>query len=210
MPQQPLLPLADYQRIYEVAYSVLETSGIAATHRSCIFFAAVGTMILRDRYGLPATISAGSLALMVDEEMANIVVYGREENGVFVSDKDAFHAWVECDGWLIDFMSPIMGAALKEDGRDNNIPRRMLQKHLGEREAALGNIQHIGEYFIRHDAALVENLLDAQGVQFANLMSICMSWFRRPPEPMASLAMGESHGSPRLLVARAPSIEGVW
>ena len=73
--------------------------------------------MLRDQYSLPATISAGCMALMVDEQKANVVVYGRDEGGVFVNDTEAFHAWVECEGWLIDFMSPIMGVAMREDGR---------------------------------------------------------------------------------------------
>ena len=102
----------DYQRIYQVAYSVLEASEIAITHRACIFFASVGTLILRDHYQLPATISAGCMAMMVDERAANVAVYGRNQEGAFVSGENAFHAWCQCDGWLIDFMAPIMGTAL--------------------------------------------------------------------------------------------------
>jgi hypothetical protein len=46
------------------------------------------------------------MALMVDEQRANVVVYGRDENGIFANNETAFHAWVECDGWLIDFTAP--------------------------------------------------------------------------------------------------------
>lgn len=79
MARSPLLPLPDYQRIYQITYSVLEASEIAIAHRACIFFASVGALILRDQYSLPATISAGRMALMVDEQKANVVVYGRDE-----------------------------------------------------------------------------------------------------------------------------------
>ena len=85
MARRPLLPLPDYQRIYQVIYSVLVASGIATTHRACIFFASVGTMILREHYGLPATISAGCMALMLDEHKANVVIYGRVEDSVFLN-----------------------------------------------------------------------------------------------------------------------------
>lgn len=44
-------------------------------------------MILREHYGLAATISAGCLALMVDEQRANVVVYTRDEEGNFVNDR---------------------------------------------------------------------------------------------------------------------------
>ena len=210
MARRPLLPLPDYQRIYQVTYSVLEASEIAITHRACIFFAAVGTMILREHYSLPATISAGCMALMVDEQKANVVVYGREENGAFVNDKDAFHAWVDCNGWLIDFMAPIMGVALLEDGCDWHVLRRMLQKRLTDRKASLREIQHVGEFFISRDRSLAESLIDRQSVQFGDLMETCLAWFRRPPKPLKDIALADSHGPTKTLVMRAPSIDGVW
>lgn len=210
MTKRPLLPLPDYQRIYQVIYSVLSASEIALTHRACIFFASVGTMILREHYGRSASISAGCMALMVDEQKANVVVYGREEDGVFVSGREAFHAWVECDGWLIDFMAPIMGVGLREDGHDWNVPRRMLQKRLADGKASPGEIQHEGEFFIGHDRALAESLIDGQSVQFHDLMNVCLKWFRKPPKPLKSIAMADSQGPTKTLVARAPSIEGFW
>ena len=105
--KRPLLPLPDYQRIYQVIYSVLEASEVARTHRACILFTIAGTMILRDHYKLPATISAGFMGMMVDEKSSTVAMYGRMGDGL-ESDDQAFHAWVECQGWLIDFMAPIM------------------------------------------------------------------------------------------------------
>lgn len=84
-------------------------------------------MILRQHYRLTATLSAGCLAIMIDEANANIVVYGRHEADVFVNDEKAFHAWVQCDGWLIDFMALIMGTSLREDGGNWEVPRYMLK-----------------------------------------------------------------------------------
>lgn len=210
MIQRPLLSLPDYQRIYQVIYSVLEASEIATTHRACIFFASVGAMILRDCYSLPATISAGCMALMVDEQKANVVVYGRNEGGDFVNDEGAFHVWVECNGWLIDFMAPIMGVALREDGQDWDIPRRMLQKNLSNRKGSLEEIQHVGDFFIRHDRSLAESLIDGQSDQFEDLLKVCMAWFRRPPKPLKNMALADSHGSVKTMVVRAPSIDGIW
>lgn len=167
-------------------------------------------MILREHYRLPATLRAGCLALMVDEPNANVVVYGRQEESAFVNDEKAFHAWVECDGWLIDFMAPIMGIALREDGSDWDVPRYMLQKRVEHRMANLGDIQHVGEFFIEHDYALTESLIDSQGVLSGDLMSVCLAWFRKPPKQLKAMAMGDSHGAPKNLVIRAPSIDGVW
>lgn len=54
--------------------------------------------ILRNHYGLPATFSVGTLALMVDEEKANVVVYERQVAEEWVCDDEGFHAWVKCNG----------------------------------------------------------------------------------------------------------------
>ena len=202
--------MPDYQRIYQVIYSVLETTGIAITHRSCFFFAAVGANILREFYDYPATISAGCMALMVDERSANVVVYGREEDGGFVNDEKAFHAWVECEGWLIDFMAPIMGVALRQDGFNWHVPRRMLQKRLAERKDSLGQIQHTGEFFAGHNHSLTESLIENQTAQFFDLMNVCLSWYRRPPKSLKPLALGDNQGPTKNLTLRAPSVEGVW
>jgi len=210
MTHRPLLPLPDYQRIFQVIYTVLNASGIAATHRSCIFFAVAGTLILRKYYDLPATISAGCMALMVDEKSANVVVYGREEDGAFVNDSQAFHAWVECNGWLIDFMAPIMGIATREDGYDFHVPSRMLQKRLENGKARLGEIQRVGEFFISHESSIAESVIDAQSIQFKDLLNICLTWYRRPPRPLAGISMADSHGPTKVLTLRAPSINGVW
>jgi len=150
------------------------------------------------------------MALMVDERRANVAVYGREESGIFVNDEMAFHAWIECDGWLIDFMAPIMGVALRQDGVDWPVPRRMLQKHLADGKNSLSEIKQVGEFFASHDHALTESLIDRQGVQFLDLMNICMAWYRRPPKPLKEIALADSHGPTKKLTLHAPSIDGVW
>lgn len=210
MAQAPVLPLPDYQRIYQVAYSVLQATGSARSHRACIFFATAGTILLREHYRLPATIGVGCLALMVDEPLARVAVYGRKEGGVFVNDGTAFHAWVECEGWLIDFMAPIMGIALREDGLDWSVPRRMLQKRMGERKSSLAEIQHVGDFHLSHDRKLAEEILDRQPIAFSDMLNVVNAWYRRPPKPLKDLAMADSHGPARKLVLSAPSIEGIW
>lgn len=208
---QRLLPFVDYQRIYEVIYSVLEASEIAMTHRACLFFASAGTLILRRFYDLPAEISVGGAALMVDEQKANVIVYGRDRDGLFVGEQDAFHAWVECDGWFIDFMAPILGAALREDGVDWKVPRYMLQKPLAEGKLAVGDIQHAGEFCLSHDSQLANDLMDEQRVLFDDLLNICQAWFRRPPKALPAVGMAGNKGfAERRLVLRAPPIEGSW
>lgn len=211
MTTRPLLPLPDYQRIYQIIHSVLDASGIATTHRSCLFFASVGAKILREFYRRQATISAGCMAIMVDEQNANVMVYGRVNDDLVVTDADAFHAWVECDGWLIDFMAPIMGRGVEEDGHAWNIPRRMLQKRLIDRKSCIREIEHLGDFYISHDRLLAESLFEGQPAAFGDLMDFCMAWFRRPPRELRQdIMLADSHGPNRRVVISAPSIQGRW
>lgn len=205
-----LLPLLDYQRIYQVAYSVLQASEIAITHRACLFFASAGALLLCEHYKMQATISTGCMALMVDEQKANVVVYGREVNGAWVSEPKAFHAWVECDGWLIDFMAPIMNVSAQEDGAGFTVPRRMLQKRLDDGHASPRHLQHVGDFFTNHDAGLANALIDGQKAAFSDLLHVCDVWFRKPPKPMQPMRLEDSHSAPKMLGLQAPSIEGVW
>lgn len=205
-----LLPLSDYQRIYQVAYSVLETTGIATTHRACLFFAGVGTLILRERYKLPATISAGLMAMMLDPATSTVMFYGRKQEDEYAADGDAFHAWVECNGWLIDFMAPIMGLALREDGHRMVVPSLMLQKRLVDAKPSPHHLEDAGDFFICHDRALTEELVSHQPIAFEDLSQVCLAWFKKPPKPLPKMALGDSHGSAKPLVARAPSISGAW
>jgi hypothetical protein len=209
--QRPFLALPDYQRIYQVIYSVLEASGGAKTHRACLFFATAGMLILREHYKLQATLCVGSMALMVDEDKASVVVYGRKEGDEWIYDSNGFHAWVECNGWLIDFMAPIMAMALKEDGVGIDVPRNMLQKPLTSRKNHLNEIQHVGEFYCFSDRALGESVLDMQGHQFSDLLDVCLAWFRRPPKALRPMALGGTGiNNPQPIALRAPSITGVW
>ncbi|GAB2490576.1 DUF2026 domain-containing protein [Comamonas humi] len=206
-----LLPFADYQRIYQTIYSVLKSSGIAR-HRACLTFATAGMLVLRNHYGLNAKLSAGSMALMADEESALILFYGRQEHGEWICNTEGFHAWVECDGWLIDFMAPIMGQAFNEDGHSFEVPRRMLQKPLAERKPYIQAIQHEGEFFCLHDTAVADSLLDRQTQKFFDILDVCQQWYRRPPSNMPAMArrFGSPFGPKQEVVLDAPSIDGVW
>lgn len=211
MSRRLLLPLPDYQRIYQVIYSVLEASGIVKTHRACLYFASAGALILRDHYRLKATISVGTMALMVHEPTATFLIYGRKHDGKWHYDEDNFHAWVECDGWLIDFMAPIMGVAFKEDGNTVPVPRKMLQKPLADSKPHPNAIQREGDFFYESDRSVTNSVLDGQGIEFEDHVKICLKWFRKPPKVLAPVAMGGTGiNDPKPFVLKAPPIMGVW
>ena len=147
--------------------------------------------------------------MMINETSADVAVYGRL-NEVAQSDHNAFHAWIECDGWLIDFMAPIMGVAMREDGYTRPVPRQMLQKRLEDAKGSIGAIQHEGEFYLQHDKALTESLLDNQSAMAFDLIKVCTAWHSRPPKRLKAMKIGDNHGQPKQLIPCAPAINGVW
>src|SRR5262245_48945177 len=125
--QTYLLPFIDYERAFRVMYSVLTSVG-AITTRSCLFFSIAGALILQRFYNKRAFPIAGSFSYFVDQPDLHsgapiLVSYTNNR-----SSRDKFHCWIECEGWVIDFMSPLFREALAIAGSDIAIPRRMFQK----------------------------------------------------------------------------------
>lgn len=201
------LPLADYQRVYQVIYSVLSAAEGRA-HRACSFFIVVGTVLLRDHYKLDATISAGIAVYKLDQ--ANVLCFGRAEGEEVVGDADAYHAWVEVDGYAIDFMAPLFADVVQEEGLPR-VPRRMFQKPLSEMKT-LDGLSAPGDFTLQHDKQTASAVVDHFGAVPAHLdlMKVCQAWFQRPPKPLRPMAMGDSLRGQVKLTLRAPAIEGVW
>ena len=147
---------------------------------------------------------------MVDNHDAKVVVYGREEKGALVNDKHAFHACVECEGWLIDFMSPTIGVALNVELPRLKVLRLMLQRPLSEGKGSIGGIKQAGDFFISHDATLTNSLLDNQPAQFEDLVSACLVWYCKPPKRMKDMVLADRRGVSKKLIARPPSVNGAW
>lgn len=199
MNEQLLISVEDYKQIYECIFSVLDSTNNVTTHSSCLFFAAAGALILQKHYGLTPSITAGLMALVIDDEnpeFPNTIVYGRRENGRFLSDEDGFHAWVECDGWHIDFMAPLFSSAYRAAAQNRHVPNKMMQMKKTEMKQSVFELKQSGDLHAVGDANLCEALLDRQDDAFSARLVAVMKKFVRPPV--------------RLVVLSAPSFNGAW
>lgn len=201
------LPLADYQRIYQVIYSVL-TAAEGRAHRACSFFSVVGVTLLRDHYKLEATISAGLAVYQLTPD--NVLFFGRREGDRLVADGDAYHAWVEVDGFAIDFMAPLFADVAREEGMPR-APRRMFQKSLAAMKG-LDEVSAPGDFMLQHEKQTASDVIDHFGARAGHfdLMKVCQTWFERPPRQLRQMGMADSDGGRTMLTLRAPAIEGVW
>ena len=133
--QRPPIAFADYCRICNVIFSVIEDH--TDTHHACICFAMIGAHLLREHYKLNADAVSGAAAYALGQQY-KVLTFGRIENGRLVATPDAFHCWVECKGYVLDFLAPLFPDNLAEDRDNVELPtRRVWMKPLAEMSPAL-------------------------------------------------------------------------
>lgn len=210
-PPQLILPFDDYCRIFRVIYSVLD--GRANTHRACIFFAVAGAIILRKHYRFKALPVAGAATYMVDPETSLVATFGKIEDDMLISTPDAFHCWVQCDGYAIDFMAPVFRENLQAAGILSVIARKMFQRPLVSMASSWDELTDEGAFSLFPDSertqAMIENF-EAKASS-GDLANICSHWFRRPPKRMSETQdMRNALGKVERLNLHGPEVSGVW
>ena len=211
---RPLIPLADYQRIFRVIHSVLH-SVEADIPAASFFFSVTAAQILKKFYKRNAFPVAGAAFYLIHPDRAGALSFGTlaEDGQSVASDKDAFHAWVQCDGYAIDFMAPLFQELLSSAGHPLPVPRRMFQKDLGRMCSGVQALSVPGDFYLAPDLALTRELLQQFMAKKAltNLSQLCQEWFRKPPKAMPDdLALQGADGEISRISLQPTAIDGVW
>lgn len=207
-----LLPLSDYNRVYQVVHGVIRDLGTA--ERSCIHFATMGAYLLNKHYKVPARVVAGAFGLCVNGgAIPDVAFFGRQDAGLLSSDGSGFHMWIQTETHLIDFMAPIFPEAFAEHGATFGTPRKMLQRPLAEEAAALANLATPGDFYAMPNLDLTQELADEffDRVVNGDLMKVADAWFgKRTGKQKPSIMMGDSHGPPIRLSLPSTIATGAW
>lgn len=210
-PAKPIIPFADYCRIFRVIYSVLD--GRAHTHRTCIFFAVAGAILLRLHYKVKALPVAGAAAFMVDAKTSLVATFGKIEEDMLIATPEAFHCWVQCDGFAIDFMAPVFRENLQAAGISHATPRRMFQRPLAAMASTADELTSDGAFSLFPDQertqAMIQNF--EATASSGDLANVCTHWYRRPPKYIAeTMDMANDLGKVIRLKLHGPEVAGVW
>lgn len=206
-----VISFADYQRIFRVIFTVLDER--AHTHAACIFFAMVGAGILREHYNVRAIPVSGAAAFAVSEDDSLIATFGKIDNGELISAGDAFHCWVECNGYVVDFMAPLFHESLRASGHQCSIPRRMFQRPIDQMDPMFTHFTHEGAFHLVPDLEQSKAMLANFNARPAStdLANVCSSWYKRPPKRIRdTLDMQDDLGKITKLKLHGPEISGVW
>lgn len=174
--QRLLLPLSEYNRIYQVARGTI--GDIANVERACMFFNSFGAYVLSKHYKIPARVVAGAFGLCVSDK-PDVLFFGHQADGRLSSSSDGFHMWVQTETHIIDFMAPIFPEAFAAQTAALAVPRKMLQRSKATEANSVAELSAVGDFITLPDPHLTEELIDRLFDRPANgdLMMVAAAWF---------------------------------
>lgn len=211
LPSRPLLALADYQRIVRVIHSVLDSVD-ADIPAASFFFGLTASHILKQFYKKAAYPVAGAAFYQLNAA-GQALSFGTLEKGAAASHRDAFHCWVQCDGWIIDFMAPVFRELLAASGHAMPVPRLMFQKELSRMSPSPSALHAPGDFRLEPNLQLTRELLQQfmGKAALSNLSRVCLEWYRKPPKPLTDdLVMRNAQDESTSIHLSRLQIDGAW
>lgn len=208
----PPITLADYVRIHSVARAVMDGLN-ANTTKACIFFSLAGAYLLNKHHRLNANMVAGAAVYCLGGDPPDAITYARIENDELVSDDDAFHCWVECEGWAIDFMAPLFGEVLRTHKPQTRTALKMFQRPLATMVDSIANVGEAGDFMLRRNPELTLDKLHRAIAkpQTGDLVEACADWYRPTPKKLKpSLMLASNDGTVVTLQLKPPVLVGAW
>jgi hypothetical protein len=222
--KSPPLTLAAYQRLHNVIQSLSNNFANGPAH-SCIFFSILGAVLMQKHYNLNAKVFCGGAAVMLDEQhKTTLSWFALDPDGFITVGPTGFHAWISCDGWLIDLTAPNYHEMFEShtskilmEGYQSipsiNVPRMMLQKPIAETEGQFNQIRKVGDCIFFPDQDLTTMIIDNafEQVKLTELITIASAWHRPLPRQMApTFSIGNIRGEIETISLINRELEGKW
>ncbi len=213
MPPRPRLPitLPDYERLFRTIHAVMGNEDDDRS-RVCLVFGIVGAALLRNHHGIKdARPVAGVAGYNLGTQTNHVLFYGSVESRRPVATRDAFHCWIEINGWIMDLTAPLFGAQAPVEQGGASIPPKMFQKLASS--ATLDDLNLPGAYLHAHDPILTNSLmLGLQGNQLLTyLIAVCDQWYSPGPKKMNLIKrMNNKYGGVDEIRLSNTRITGAW
>lgn len=209
---RPLIPLADYQRIFRVIHSVLDSVD-ANIPAASFFFSVTAAQILKKFYKKNAYPVAGAAFYLISEDGSGALSFGTLDGDKIDSNSDAFHCWVQCDGYVLDLMAPVFQELLVDAGHPMPVQRQMFQKDLTRMSASPTVLSAPGDFYLAPNLALTRDLLQQfmNKPALNNLSQVCMEWYQKPPKELGSgMVMQAAEGDGTAIKLSRLQVTGAW
>lgn len=209
---RPLIPLADYQRIFRVIHSVLDSVD-ANIPAAGFFFSVTAAQILKKFYKLNAYPVAGAAFYLISPDQSGALSFGTLDGDKVDSNSDAFHCWVQADGYVMDFMAPVYQELLAAAGHTLMVPRLMFQKPLTSMAESPTALHVPGDFRLEPNLALTRELLQQfmNKPALNNLSQVCVDWYQKPPKALGTdLSLHGEAGEEGKIRLSKLQLSGAW
>lgn len=209
---KPPLSIHDYQRMFRVISSVLDSMEAHTAH-ACIFFTIAGSYLIEEVHKRQAVPMGGAAFYRLNDDSGFTLAFAKQDDESFYASDDGFHCWIECEGVVVDLMAPLFHEAAQEAGYQQSVPRKMFQKSFSRMGEAPGDLQGEGAFFLHRDPVLASRVLKDFTKKASNkdLVDICRHWYRPYPQPMAKeFGIASDDGTQRMAKLSSKEIVGVW
>ena len=216
----PPLTFDQYKRIYNITNS-LAAQFAPPAGQACIFYNLTGAALMQAHYGKKAKLHCGLGAVVLhraDSGEATALSWFEVNESLATASENAFHAWVECEEWVIDFLAPNYREALAmvpagEKTRPPPIPRKMLMKPRVIVSGELDDLARPGDAVFEGNPALTLTTLERVFSRPAmeDVLHIAKTWHRPFPRRIEpTMTIGASDGEVITLKLIEHSLDGVW
>lgn len=198
--------------MHNVMRSVLDSLDARTAH-ACLFFSVAGATLLREFYNMDARVVVGAMVLLLDDDQRNVLTFATLEEGRLRSTKEAFHAWVTCSGYAVDFMAPLFPESCAAAGHPFLAPSHMFQKRLESMAASHEHLDAPGDFHLLPNPELAAELQQSfyKKPAGSDLVNVCRAWYRRPPRTLASpMMMRDDLGQVTRINLKSTPMSGVW
>jgi hypothetical protein len=142
------------------------------------------------------------------------IAFGTIVDGQFTAALDGFHAWIECKGYAIDFLTRLFPENVAEIDHKVETPRRAFMKSLSlisTRVPQRGDTE--GTFLLIQDEVCEANMIQSsyRTPLPCDLQAISSNWYRRPPKKMdIEQPIKDGLGRVTCLKRENIAIEGFW
>lgn len=210
---RPPLTLPEYERIFRTIHAVVANED-GDSSKACLFFGIAGAFLLSRHHGLKTARPIAGVAGYNLRTPTNLaLLLGSAENGVLAATEDAFHCWIDVDGWIVDLTAPLFDAMAPAERKGALIQPLMFQKTATGGSVTLGDLNTSGAYLHVPDYTLTNALMIRFSRMHANsdLVNICAQWYARPPKKMISaIPISNQHGEVTEVRLSNIRVDGAW
>lgn len=130
-------------------------------------------------------------------------------------DPEAFHAWIECNGVVIDLLAPLFRENLLYLKPDSalRLPRKMFQRPFTQMASSPFELIKEGDFFVATNRSLTNEMIQHFMSRPMNkdLVEVCKHWYKPSPKSMQpQLEMGSNDGTVTLMKLDKTELVGKW